>query len=591
MISPALVEEIRQKADIVQVISRYIMVIKKGNAYVAICPFHDDKNPSMQISRAKQIYKCFVCGAGGNVFNFVENYEKISYFDAVRRVAEIIGFEDPSLEKPVRKVDDKTANALKALKASTELYQYLLKTEDGKVCADYLKNRNISKEMQEYFSLGYSSSNPELSIKILRGKGIDIQALDDAGIIARRNGSFIDKFSGRLIFPIYNEYSEVIGYSARRIVDDGSEKYRNSQNTILFNKSKVLYNYQNAKDEAKKEGYVYVTEGFMDVFALYAVGIKSCVALMGTAFTPNHAKMLRKLNVEIRLCLDGDEAGQSHMIKCAEILDKEGLPYKIVDYGECVLDPDEVLQQFGGEILKKLVNRVIDKNQFIYNYYLKKADLSTFEGKKKFAETLIPFVSQLSNPIDFEMMIKNISFKTGIEVKTLIQLAGKEKTFTKVDYNTLYEDVRPTYQPTNIRRLQRVQNAILYQILSNMDASEQMENKGGYFLNSMYAKIYNYIVDGLATNPNFTVGELISELSQNDDPASKKLVDEITSVAYDENQPPYDKVTMDQYLDTLNEEIKKKQKKDYLINAIKDKTPEEAALAAQNYFNSLKGEN
>ena len=205
MISPEKAEEIRQKADIVQIISSFIKVYKKGSDYVAVCPFHNDTNPSMHISPSKQIFKCFVCNEGGNVFNFVSKYEKISYYDAVAKVAEMIGITDLDYKKQEREIAPELKGSLNALKEATDLYKYLLNSKDGEKCLEYLRKRNISPEMQEYFDLGYSSLDETLSIKLLQAKGISIEDLDNSGILSRYNGQFIDRFSGRLIFPIYNE--------------------------------------------------------------------------------------------------------------------------------------------------------------------------------------------------------------------------------------------------------------------------------------------------------------------------------------------------------------------------------------------------
>ena len=205
MVSENIIEEIRQRADIVDVISTYINVIKKGNSFVAVCPFHNDKNPSLQISRSKQIYKCFSWGAGGNVFTFVQDFEKISFIEAVRKVASIIGLEHSELNEPVRKVNDETKDVLFALNNACDLYSYVLNTQEGNQASEYLKKRNIEEDMIEYFSLGYCPSDGESSIKLLRGKNISIEAFDKAGIIQRNNNVFVDRFKGRLIFPLFNE--------------------------------------------------------------------------------------------------------------------------------------------------------------------------------------------------------------------------------------------------------------------------------------------------------------------------------------------------------------------------------------------------
>ena len=296
MIPQEIVNDILQKTDIVDIISQYLNVKKKGSGYVAVCPFHDDHDPSLSISQSKQIYRCFVCGNAGNVFNFVSHYEKISYYDAVKKVAKLINYSSPFLVDEVRKVDSKTKTVLKALNDVADFYNYVLNTRAGLVGKEYLLNREISEEMISYFKLGFAPNNGKFTIEQLRSKDNSIEALTDAGILIRADDWMTDRFHSRVMFPIYNEHDEVIGFSGRTLsTDKDISKYVNSPATIVFNKSYVLYNIQNAKKEAKQVGYCYIVEGFMDVFALFRAGIRSSVAIMGTAFTHEHAKIFKTL--------------------------------------------------------------------------------------------------------------------------------------------------------------------------------------------------------------------------------------------------------------------------------------------------------
>lgn len=600
MISPEKAEEIRQKADIVQIISSYIKVYKKGSDYVAICPFHNDTNPSMHISPSKQIYKCFVCNEGGNVFNFVSKYEKISYYEAIAKVAEMVGVTDIDYKKTERVVDPRIKGALNALKEATELYKYLLNSKDGEKCLSYLRNRNISSEMQDYFDLGYSSSDASLSIKLLQSKGVTIEDLDTSGILSRYNGQFIDRFAGRLIFPIYNEYSEVIGYSARIIEKNDEAKYINTKETPLFNKSQILYNYQNAKKESRREGYVYVTEGFMDVFALYKVGIKSSIALMGTAFTQYHVKMLRKLNVQVRLCLDGDNAGQHGMYVASEMLEKEGIPYKIVDYKDVVLDPDEILQQLGETKLKQILNQLIDRNEFVGSYYAKQADLSTNEGKRKYAESMIPVISKIENPIDRDLLVKDVCYKTGISVDTYYSIIGKKPTMqtpTRSNLNNQYSQSQKTSlrSKQNTKQIRNLQDALLYHLLCFKETVKDMEEFGCYFIDEIYERIRNYIIDRYQSKgEDFSISpsDTISFLSQSGDEKAPQMISAITDIVSKDSYKSlknYDQEMVFEEMNLLKAALEHKENDDF-ISSIKNKpNPEMAELYDKNH-NQRKGE-
>lgn len=591
MISQQVIEEIRKQADIVQVISSYIEVKKKGNQFVAVCPFHADKNPSLSISRQLQIYKCFSCQAGGNVFTFVQEYERIPFIEAVKKVAEIIGYSSKELENNERTVQPEVSDAINTVKEAKELYQYLLNSNDGKGAMEYLANRNISQEMISYFELGYSSSNPELTIKLLRGKGIELESIEKVGILKRSQGLFTDIFTGRITFPIYNEHSECIGFSSRRIVDNDEAKYVNSPNNIIFNKSNVLYNYQNAKKEAKREGYVYVVEGFMDVFALYQAGVKSSVAIMGTALTNHHAKMLKKLNVPVRLCLDGDDPGQSAMIKVGEILLKEGIEYQVVDYGKSTLDPDEILQKYGKDILFKLLNRVLDKYEFTYSYYKKRFDLSSSQGRLLFAETMIQEISKIKDPLARDLLINRLSIDTGISKELLNkQSVNKEVTITK---NSTYDTVQYVSNASNKSKskLDKIQRAILEMMLRDKEAIKTYEeNLNINFIDSHYLEISNYAIDIYENTKEFDVGTLISTLQQSNNPNASILISIITELQSNEYSQPYSKIAFEENLEALKREYTKNKIELKFMNESYGKDNSEKAKILQNYVDSQKGD-
>ncbi len=591
MISQQVIEEIRKQADIVQIISSYIEVKKKGNQYVAVCPFHADTNPSLSISKQLQIYKCFSCQAGGNVFTFVQEYERISYIEAVKKVAEMIGYSSKELEKKERNVPTEVIDALNTVKQANELYQYLLKSNDGKNALDYLTSRNISQEMISYFELGYSSSNPELTIKILRGKGVEIEQLEKVGILKRAQGMFTDIFSGRVTFPIYNEHSECIGFSSRRIINNDEAKYVNSPNNILFNKSNVLYNYQNAKKEAKREGYIYIVEGFMDVFALYQAGIKSCVAIMGTALTLQHVKMLKKLNVPVRLCLDGDEPGQHAMVKVGEILEKEGVDYQVVDYGKSTLDPDEILQKYGKDILHKLLNRLLDKYDYTYLYHKKRNDLSSSKGRRLFAETIIGFASKINDQIARDIILNRLSIDTGITRDLLNKQCSSisENPKQNVQYDTV--QYKTNISNKNMTKLDKIQREILSMILSSQDGIKVYSDYPNInFINPMYLEIANYSIDIYEEKKQFDSGLLISRLQQSTNQNAGNLISIIAELQSKEYSQPYSKEAMEENLFALEREYRKS-KIDYKFkNETYGKDYQEQAKILQNYVDSQKGE-
>lgn len=590
MIPANIIEEIRKQADIVNVISSYINVIKKGNSYTAICPFHADKHPSMMISKTKQIYKCFACGAGGNVFNFVAEYEKISFIEAVKKVASMIGFHDKSLEEPERQVSDAYKEVIDALKDAQELYHYALNTEEGKAANEYLQKRAIDEEMQQFFKLGYCSDSKGLTIKLLRAKNHSVDTLDKAGILVRDNdATFIDRFHGRLMFPIFNEYQEVVGFSGRIITSNGEAKYVNSPSTSVFNKSNVLYNYQNAKANAKREGAVYVVEGFMDVFALYKAGIKSSVALMGTAFTAMHARLLKLLGVEVRILLDGDDAGRKGALNMCLGLDKVQVPYRVVDYKECVLDPDEILQQYGVDTLKKFTTRLISKRDFIISYYQKHFNLQNDDGRLKFIEALIPYAHEIDDDVEFEIFVNRIAKLVDINYQTLSQRI-KNHSINKENTSNANAEMFIKPRSKKLTRLERIEKLLLLNIINNPSALVDFQECEGYFIDHLYEVILSYIREVYSTNHEYTSNQILDLINLIDEKDKKQYIDEVSTLFLEEVNS-YDPEEFMELINNHKEEIKNKAAKDRVSNIVTKNDPIEAARNLDALNKQKKGGN
>ena len=573
MIPREVLDEIQERANIIDVISNYIKVVRKGDNAVAVCPFHSDKHPSMNISASKRIYKCFACGAGGNVFNFVAEYEKIPFMDAVRKVANQIGFSSKALEKEERVVNPVNKKLLDIIKDANEIYNYTLKTNAAENAQNYLNKRNISLEMQEYFSLGYALPG-ETTINLLRNKGYSIEELDKAGIILRSGTDFLDRYANRITFPIYNEFNEVVAFSARRINDNDNPKYLLTPTSDIFNKSEILYNYQNAAREAKRVGYIYLCEGFMDVFAMYQAGEKAAVALMGVALTKENAKKIKRLGVEVRLCLDGDNAGQEGQLNMIERLEEERISYRVVNYKDSTLDPDDILQKYGPEILSKFLNRLISKEEFLINFFAKRFDIKSPQGKKDFVKALIPYANQISSEVDRNFFAKQISEITGLDEKIFLSQLNKTVSYEQIDFNTLREN---TGTIKSLKRLEKVQNEVFYQMLSSPKAVEDFVKKGNNrFLDKQLDYLSNYVIDLYDQNKVIDASSLITLLSEAGERQNADLIKKITAII-SENHIPYDEKAMEQYLDILREEVRKKAHQDRVTSLMKGKSAIEQA--------------
>ena len=569
-----LVDDVLKSADIVRVVQSYLPVIKKGKDYVAKCPFHDDNNPSMHVSPEKQIFNCFVCHTGGNAFTFVQKYDHLSFPEAVKKVADICGYIDPRLEgiKEVKVIDPRRDALIKCLKDLTTYYQYSLNSPEGKAGLDYLNSRHLDEEMRAKFKLGYAPKDGRATCKFLESKKHSLKTIGDIGVAANYDGVYSDKNQGRVIFPICDANGDVVGYSARRIVDDDSAKYINSEESYVFLKRKILYNYHNAKQKAHLAGYVYVLEGFMDVFALYRVGIESCVALMGTALTEEHIRLLRALNVEIRLCLDGDAAGQKNTMKSALMLAQAGLDFRIVDNQNNDRDPDEILSDDGPDALKDYLNNLISHMDFVLNFYKNTSPLQTVEQKTKVVEWFVPMLSNMRNPLELDNYLEKLSAITGYSPESIRKMLKTSRGERKT---TQFGEAMMQQHPEKkaLRRLFFAEREFLYQMLQNPLAVAYYEAKVSGFYDETYRLIANFLVEYAKEHQEFVPRDLLASLENSDLPEKDQLIAQITDLYMERNHPDTcSKELLDSINQVINEEKEKIFENDTLEQSLKGKS-------------------
>lgn len=486
-----LIDSLLAVTNIADVISYYLpgQVVKKGKNFVARCPFHDDHDPSMNINTELQIYKCFSCGAGGNAIKFVQEFEKVSFWEAVRKVADIVGFRDPRLlqQIPARHVDPEKQKMYDCINDLQAYYRYCLSTAEGQIARDYLKERNIDDKTAEEFGIGYAPRDGAKTVEFLLSKKHSLKTIEDIGIASPIDGQSRDRNAGRLTFPLQDSVGQVIGYSARQLIkDDSSGKYVNSPETPLFHKGNVIYHYHSASVTAHRDGYCYVLEGFMDVIALYKIGITSVVALMGTALTSQQASMLAKLHAEIRLCLDGDNAGQIGMMRGVRELAKAGASYRIVDYGGDLRDPDDILQEEGPEALKEKVSHLIDVVDFELSYYQNVKKLSTQADKQAVIRHFAPLLAkedELSRENHIAKLAKAMNYEVSAIRLFVSRFSAKdgevgEGNLTFVTSREAQIPVSPPMAQRLSKRLANAEDQILYYLLNNSDARDYISAQG-----------------------------------------------------------------------------------------------------------------
>ncbi len=538
MIDQSIIEDILKHADIVDVISSYINVIKKGRNYVAVCPFHDDKNPSMMISKEKQIFKCFVCGTGGNAITFIQKYENISFENAVKKLAELIGYKDARLniKSTASKQEEANAPLYVTCEELTKFYMMTLLAKEGEEGKKYLTERFIDDEVIKQFRIGFCPNNPLISIKYLQAKNCTLKDIETIGVAGHSNGQYVDKNAGRVVFPLTDINGKVVGYSARKINNSDEAKYVNSPETPLFQKGNIIYNYANAKKTARLDGYCYLLEGFMDVIALYRAGVKSAVALMGTALTMQQVNLLKRLNVEIRLCLDSDNPGQMATLKAIELFDKSNVKYRIVRRSNGPKDADEILDKYGKENLIKWLNILIDKVQFAMNYFSRTNPLNTIDERKRFILDFLPFLKNVNSELELEEYIVNIAKITNFDRKVITNALEKyKKNNTREENANITLDIHP--ERKELKRLQLTERMFVYQMLYSKKALEFYKDKDVPLSNEIFSKIASYIMEYYRNHENMTINDLINSVAQSGDKETDVIVSSITELSFENRYP------------------------------------------------------
>lgn len=579
-------EDILKHADIVKVVGSYLNLVKQGKNYKAICPFHDDTNPSLTISPEKQFFKCFVCGTGGNAFNFVQKFEHVSFPDAIRKVADIVGYHPEGLEaisKPV-KVDEKKEALLKCLHDLNLYYQFAFNTPDGKEGVEYFDSRNLDASLRNKYKLGYAPKDGKATIDFLLKKGHSIVTIEQTGVMRMiSNTNYRDMNEGRVTFPICDIDGNVIGFSARRIKNDDSAKYMNTPETYLFHKTNNLYNIHIAKDACKLKGYIYVCEGFMDVFALGKIGIDAAVAIMGTALTNEHIQILRSLNVEIRLCLDGDLPGQSAMMKIARVLAKNGIRFRVVDNQGSSRDPDEILNQDGKEALEEYLNKLVDHNDFALNYYLRSNPLKTNEEKKALIKEFLPVLLRINSQIELDTYLRKLEKITGFDAESIRDLLRRTRESVNAGEGIsreLFQNFHPEREA--LQKLVTAERELLYQMSQNKAAVSFYEQKIGGFYDDIYRQIAMFMVEYAENHDDMDLGGLIVLVEESDLDNKDEIIEDLTSMAFETHPNECDENLLNNLLETINGEKSRITDEDILENSLKGKSElEQARIIAE----------
>lgn len=423
-ISEETIEELKKANDIVDVISEYVQLKKQGRNYVGLCPFHGEKTPSFSVTQEKQIFHCFGCGKGGNVVTFLMEMEKFSFFEALEHLA---GKSDISLPKSIRNegsssLSEENQSVLSAYEWLTKLYHHLLRfTKDGKEGYNYFKARGITEETADLFQLGFAPNDNDFTAEFLKKKGFHQQILAKAGLVLLQDDNKVtDRFRGRVMFPIRNHLGKTIGFGGRTI-SNGEPKYLNSAESELFQKGKLLYNFDLAKKHIRKASEAVLFEGYMDVISAYQAGVKNAIATLGTSLTLNQAKLLKRYVDTVIICYDGDDAGVEATYKASSILKETGCDIKVARLKDG-MDPDDYINTYGATAFHNDVIKASETYISFYMRYIKRSyNLSLDDHRFKYIDTILKELAMIDSSIEREYYLKELSNEYNISIETLKQ--------------------------------------------------------------------------------------------------------------------------------------------------------------------------
>ena len=407
-----LASEIRSKVDIVDIIGERIPLVAKGKNFFGVCPFHDDTNPSMSVSREKQIYTCFSCHATGNVFTFLMNYEHIDFKEALKYLGDRVGIDTGSVK--VSKKTTKYDKLYDAYKLALKYYQNNLNSSAGKNAKKYLLGRKIDESIIKEFEIGLSMETKDDLVKLLSSKDYDLTTLNKIGLASDNH----DVYNDRIMFPLCDVSGRVVGFSGRRYDDVKENKYVNTKETEIFKKGEMLYHYHIAREESRISKSVILMEGFMDVIRASTIGIKNTVALMGTALTKEQINLLKRLSNNIILCLDGDEPGIKAALANGELLFNSGIEVKVVELPDND-DPDSFILKHGKERFLGLIDNALNYSDFKLNKLRANVNFKSDEEKANYINKVIEETAKLSDPIRREVVLKRLAKEFDISYNTL----------------------------------------------------------------------------------------------------------------------------------------------------------------------------
>ncbi|OFV29679.1 DNA primase [Staphylococcus sp. HMSC14D10] len=558
-IEQSVINEIKDKTDILDLVSEYVKLEKRGRNYIGLCPFHDEKTPSFTVSEDKQICHCFGCKKGGNVFQFTQEIKDLSFVEAVKELGERINIsvDIGNSSDYTSQIASNDLTMIEMHELMLEYYQYaLLKTVEGEEALNYLKKRGFTEELIKSRGIGYAPNHTHFCHDFLQQKGYDIELAYEAGLLSRNeeNFSYFDRFRDRIMFPLNNAQGRIVGYSGRTY-NNQEPKYLNSPETPIFQKRRLLYNLDNARKHIRKNDEAILLEGFMDVIKSDSSGLKPAIASMGTAISDEHITVLKKLTSHITLMFDGDFAGQEATIKTGQHFLQQGFNVFVVQLPKD-MDPDEYITKYGNEKFLEYVNN--EKKSFIiYKVNKHKDEIANNDlAYERYLKEVTQDIALMNSQILQNKIIKDVAHIFNVDSNTLNnnvlnqqQYIPSEPHFN--DYQSYDSEIQNNTNNlfSHLSKHESAERALLKHFMNDKDLflnyHKQLES--GDFDNQFFKRIYSVLEDFYAENDSYTISDMIL-YTDNDN-----LRDAIIALDnYDLNQEPYDSEIED-YMNVINE--------------------------------------
>ena len=534
-IDKSIIDEIKSKNDIVDVIGSYISLNDKNKA---LCPFHDDHSPSFSVQKDKQIYKCFSCGESGNVITFVQKYNGITFTEALKMLADRAGI--PLNVSTTRKINTKYEKLYEINDTVNKYFKANLLSNEGIKAIKYLEDRKISKDIINEFNIGLSTSNKLSNILSKKYSYDELVKLD---ICKDINGRYYDTFQDRIIFPIIDENNNVIAFSGRKYTNEDLNnntlpKYSNTKETDIFKKSEVFYNINNAINEIKKKREIVITEGFMDTIRMSSIGYKNVVAIMGTAFTEKHLEKIKKWKCKVILNLDQDDAGVKGTIETGETLLKNNIDTEVIVFDD-YKDSDEFIKNKGSEAFKIAYDNRVSFIDFKLKYLKRKRNMKDAVEKAKYIKEAVLALNDLDSQILIDLKIKDIAEEFGISESDI-------RNEIKLNKKMAIKNVEEPKKVTRYNKYDKSELRILYLMLNYEDVILYFENTLGYLIQDDRALLAYKIIEFRNDYGYYNYSDFVDYISDNE-----KLMNVLKEVMKYHNNEDYTMEELDDYINTI----------------------------------------